>query len=182
MDQVPPNLFRWRQFFHTLVFIGVLSSITSCGFKPLYGEISGYDDGFVVQHLSTILVSPGDNRLNQIVYGNLLDRLTPNGPPELPKYKLIINLTESKRGVALERDATVSRFNLILDAEFALQDIKSEKIVFNGDLRAVAAYNILRSEFANVIAERNAQDRVSREIAEEMTTQISVYFRSLTTD
>ena len=74
----------------------------------------GYDDGFVVQHLSTILVSPGDNRLNQIVYGNLLDRLTPNGPPELPKYKLIINLTESKRGVALERDATVSRFKLIL--------------------------------------------------------------------
>ena len=163
-----------------LISLVVITAAAGCGFHPLYGEVAPLDDSFISEELSKIKVTLGSSRLDQIVYGNLLDRLTPFGIPDEHYYILSTMLFESKQGVALERDATVSRFNLVLDSEFNLKNIETGKIIFSGNVRAVAAYNVLRSEFANVIAERNARDRAAREVADEIATRISVYFRSIT--
>jgi LPS-assembly lipoprotein len=153
--------------------------LSACGFRPLYGAGPDQPQSYVVRELGAIQVGLGPDRVDQVVYGNLLDRLTPYGVPQEPRYRLALQLNESKQGVALERDATVSRFNLALEVGFTLQDAVTGESLFSGGVRAVAAYNVLRSEFANVIAERDARDRAARDIADEIKTRLSVYFRGL---
>ena len=154
---------------------------TGCGFRPLYAvSESGSEESFVANELAKIELKPGTQRIEQIVYVHLLDRLTPHGRPAVASYALSVDLRVSQQGVALERDATVSRFNLTVDAGFALSMLDGEEIgdvLFDGAVRAVAGYNILRSEFANVIAERDARERAGRDIADEIQTRLAVYFR-----
>jgi len=160
------------------VALGILT-LSACAFRPLYGTGPQQPQSAVVQELGLIQVALGPDRLDQIVYGNLLDLLTPYGAPQEPRYRLALNLDESKQGVALERDATISRFNLTLKAEFSLQNALTGASIFSGSVRAVSAYNVLRSEFANVIAERDARNRAARDVSDEIKTRLSVYFRGL---
>jgi LPS-assembly lipoprotein len=157
------------------VALGILV-LSACEFRPLYGTGSQQPESAVVQELGLIQLPLGPNRLDQIVYGNLLDLLTPYGAPQEPRYRLTLNLHESKQGVALERDATISRFNLTLEAEFSLQDALTGTSIFSASVRAVSAYNVLHSEFANIIAERDARNRAARDISDEIKTRLSVYF------
>ena len=45
-----------------------------------------------------------------------------------------------------------------------------------GTARSTAAFNVVRADFANVIADRDAEDRAARVVAEEIVTRLSVYF------
>ena len=155
-----------------------LLAVSACGFRPLYGPAAGGDaDPGVVAELAAIEIDLGQDRLDQVVYSDLLDRISPFGPPATPRYRLDLTLRQSKQGVALERDATVSRFNLTLVAEYALLDTETGDTLTAGSVRAVAAYNVLRSELANVVAERDARDRAARDVADEIKARLAVYFR-----
>ena len=178
MRPTPHSRQRLRQIVAVAAVLVTLA-VSACGFRPLYGAGSEEPVSTVVQELGAIQVGRGADRLDQIVYGNLLDLLTPNGAPQNPRYRLALELSESKQGVALERDATVSRLNLTLVAGFTLQDASTGEGLFSGSVRAVAAYNVLRSEFANVIAERDARGRAARDVSDEIKTRLSFYFRGL---
>lgn len=146
----------------------------SCGFRPLYGTDGRAASG----ELDAIQVAALPGRLGQVVRNGLLDRLTPFGEPANPRYGLSVQLSESKQGVVLERDARVTRFNLILTASYTLSEADTRRHVTGGTVRATAAYSVVSSPFANVIAERNARDRAASDIADEIKTRLAVHFAS----
>ena len=150
-------------------------ALSACGFRPLYAAVDG-DRSPVVEELSAIRVVQGPGRLGQLVAGHLLDSLTPLGPPAAPRYALRVGLREGREGVALEPDAAVTRFNLTLTATFTLDEADGGRRLTAGTVRAVAGYNVLRAEFANVIAERDARERAARAVADDIGTLLSVYF------
>lgn len=162
-----------RRVLAAVAILAAAPLVGACGFRPLY---AGGTAPSVVPELAAIHIAQGPGRLGQVVTGYLLDRLTPLGPPEEPKYELRLRLREEREGVALERDATVTRFNLRLVAEFTLDDAAAERRLTEGVVQTVAAYNALRSGFANVIAERDARERAARVLSEEIKTRLSVYF------
>ena len=150
-----------------------------CGFRPLYGSSPGGVGQGVTDGLASVAVIQGASRVHQVMYGDLLDRLTPYGAPAQPRYELNVRLAESREGVALERDATVTRFNLTLEAEYVLRDAQTRQALTAGNVRAIAAYNVLRSEFTNVAAARDAQERAAQVLADEIKTRLAVYFGGL---
>lgn len=151
-----------------------LLAVASCGFRPLYGaDLAG---AAITAELGTVRIGELDDRLGQIVRNELLDLVTPLGQPLDARYVLQINLFEEKEGLAIERDATVTRFNLTLTASYDLLDARTRRRLNSGSVRATAAYNVLRAEFANVIAERDAEARTARVVAEEIKTRLSIYF------
>ena len=156
--------------------------MAGCGFRPLYGANPGAAGAGVTDSLASIAILQGDGRVDQIVYGDLLDRLTPFGTPREPRYELRISLTELREGVALERDAAVTRFNLTLEAAYVLRDASTRQTLTTGTVRAIAAYNVLLSEFANVAAARDAQERAAQVAAGEIETRLAVYFVGLVPD
>jgi LPS-assembly lipoprotein len=158
-----------------LVLVGVaLMLLTGCGFRPLYGaDLNG---AAVIAELASVRIGALDDRLGLIVRNELLDLVTPLGEPAVPRYALQVSLFEEKEGLAIARDATVTRVSLTLTANYELLDARTRVRVNNGSVRATAAYNVLSTEFANVVAERDAQARTARVVAEEIRTRLSIYF------
>ena len=154
------------------MFIASLS--TACGFQPLYGERTG---GVPVrQAFNAISVDPIADRVGQLVRNQLIDALTPLGQPQDPVYILAVTLVQTKEGVAFRSDEQATRFNMTLEARFALRKFGGGTIVTQGNTRSVAAFNIVRSEFANITAEADAQRRAARQIADSIALRLGVHF------
>ena len=147
---------------------------TACGFQPLYGERTG---GVPVrQAFNAISVAPIPDRVGQLVRNQLIDALSPLGSPRDPAYVLVVTLVQNKRGVAFKSDEQATRFNVTLEARFALREFGGGAILTYGSTRSVAAFNIVRSEFANITAELDAQRRAARQVADSIALRLGVHF------
>lgn len=158
-------------FFRTSV-VAVFAVASACGFQPLHAP-SG---GAVPSVLANIDVAPIPNRLGQVVRNHLVERLTPRGSPFAAEYRVVVSLSLSKEALAIARDDSATRFNVSLEATYDLSLISSGDTVLQGTVRSVSAYNVVSSDYANVVAERDAELRAAREVSDEMKTRLSVYF------
>lgn len=150
-----------------------------CGFQPLYGERTGGEQ--VRQAFGGIAVVPIDDRVGQLVHNQLIDSLTPRGVPQAPVYELTVTLEQTKEGVAFQRDEQATRFNVALEATFVLREIATGAVVTSGQTRSVAAFNIVRSEFANITAEADALRRAARQVADSIALRLGVHFNATDT-
>lgn len=162
-----------RVALHAGAFLALLL-LTGCGFRPLYGERALTPE--VSTEMALIDIRAIDSRVGLTLRNELLDLLTPLGTPARPRYVLAVDLVATRQGLALERDATVTRFNLTLNAEYRLLDAATRQELNAGTARSTAAFNVVRADFANVIADRDAEDRAARVVAEEIVTRLSVFF------
>lgn len=149
-------------------------ALSGCGFRPLYGE-RGVNAN-VVPDLASTYIEEIPGRLGQQVRNNLLDRLNPKGLPDSPRYRLKVNLAIAREGLAITASDSVTRVNLTLSANFRLADAGDSSNLFQGRTRSIASFNLVQSDFANISAERDALARAAREVAEEIRTQLAVYF------
>lgn len=159
--------------FRTFAPLFVVLLLGACGFRSLYGTDAAGD---APGELATIEISPIADRLGQQLRNNLLDLLNPRGRPANPRYLLTVRLDRSAQRLAIEKDAFATRANLRLTANFSLQDPDSRKTVLSGKSLVVSSYNILDSEFATLMAEKDAKARAAREIAQDIRTRLAAFF------
>ena len=152
----------------------LLAGLTACGFRPLYGPQGGYDASLA--ELASVRVLPIPDRIGQVLHNSLLDRLTPGGAPLNPRYRLGVSMVKQKEGLAFEKDESVTRINLTLSATYQLTKIATGNIVTAGSARSVAAFSVVRSEFANISAEADAERRAARAVGEDIWIRLGVYF------
>ena len=152
----------------------LLLLLAGCGFRPLYGPRA--EGPSTAAELQSIVIDPIPGRLGQILRNDLMDRLTPKGRPAKPRYRLQVALTRFKEGLAIKKDEEITRSNLRLTATFVLNDLESGEAAFQGRSRSTASYNLVRSDFANLAAERDAERRAAGEIGDQIQTWLSVFF------
>ena len=156
-----------------------LGLLSGCSFRPLYGQRSKPDGtaaGSTVDDLATIYIKPISDRPGQVFHNFLRDRITPRGLPARPNYFLEVELQESTREVAVRRDETATRANLRLQAYYELLDSRDESVLIRGSSQTITSYNILSSQFATLSAENDARERGLRELADDLRSQIAIYF------
>jgi len=152
----------------------VAALLTACSFQPLYGERTG---GVPVrQAFNAISIAPIPNRVGQLVRNQLIDALTPLRQPRDPDYLLAVSLIQTKEGVAFRSDEKATRVNVTLEAKYALREFGRGAVITQGNTRSVAAFNIVRSEFANITAEADAQRRAARQVADSIALRLGVHF------
>lgn len=160
------------------VFILSLSlCLGACGFRPLYGN--GTEGARIHQSLARIDIAPIPDRVGFAVRSNLLERMTPSGTPADPQYRLLVKLTQTREGVAIERDTSITRFNLQLNARYELRDFTTNKPVYTGTSQSIAAYNVVDNQFATQSAQRDAEDRVARAVSEDITLRLAIFLDGL---
>ena len=152
---------------------------TNCGFQPLYGTPSGQKRAGTVADMSYVAAATIPDRSGQLVRNQLLDRLHPLGAAKRPLFRLQVKLDESREGVAFEQDDSATRFNLRLSAQFELIDTRKGVSLLKGHTRAIAAYNVVRSDYANLISQRDALQRAADSLADSIQRQIVIYFQRL---
>lgn len=150
-----------------------LMLVAACGFRPLYG---GGAEAGAVQALATIEIDRIPRRIGQILRNDLLDHLNPNGPPAHPAYRLKVNVVKTTSPLDIRTDATITRFNVSLEADFVLIDLESGETVYSATTRTVGSYDVIRSDFATLVAEDDTTRRVTREISVEIKTLLAVFF------
>jgi LPS-assembly lipoprotein len=170
------NIVRWLMpSFKTfpLAGWGILLSLTllpGCGYQPLYGANTP-----AAQQLPLVQINNIPDRLGQQLRNSLIDRFYRDGRPASPEYTLDIALVPSvyKLGIALDDSATRAELNLA--ANYTLRNMQGAA-VFTGSTTAVTNFNILRSQYATLIGERDAYDRSVAQVSEDITRRVSLFF------
>ncbi len=152
-----------------------LLALAACGFQPLYGR-SGQTTA--VAELQTIHVQETISRDGQILRNRLIERLNPRAIPAEVRYSLTLEVAQTKVGLAIQADARITRYNLTMTAKYGLKRLSDNHVLINGHARVIGAYNVVDSEYATLVAEKNAVERVARELSDEIHTRLSAYFIS----
>lgn len=144
-------------------------ALAGCGFHPMYG-------GNLAPELSSIYVEPIAERDGYELRNTLIDRLDSDGRPEGKKYRLKITLNEASQGIALQNDATITRYNNTLDARYVLTDAKGD-ILTQGTQTELSAYNVVNSPYSTLVAQQDAGVRAAQDMAERIHLDLGVWFR-----
>jgi LPS-assembly lipoprotein len=163
-----------KKFAIAVLVIGLSVSVSGCGFRPLYGERSV--GASTVDAMALVQIGTVSGRYGQILRNYLLDRLNPRGRAAAPRYRLDMNIETQKEALAIEQDESVERFNFSLTAKYRLVDLNDAKTVFQARSQSIAAYNVVRSDYATLVAENDAASRVAREVTDDIKIQLAIFF------
>ena len=166
-----------KVFIFPLIFIS-LFLISGCGFKPLYSE-KNYNDLFLLE--SNIYINKIDGRVGQILRNSLLEQYgTANH--SVKDFILDIKITKSIVPLAFRSDKTVTRFNVVITGQFVLKQTNSDSILTSGNANSIASYSVVLSEFANLSAAKDAEERAAIDLAKKISRFISVFLINFAAD
>ncbi len=154
-------------FSHVLLIFSLLS-ISACGFKPIYATPEGASAPINKQIALGSVTAPEEVHL--FISDALRDRITLR-EGEKPKYALSVGATENAQRLAVQIDATVTRYNYRLSARYFLRDLETQKVI-QGRAQAITSYNIVSSQYSTLFAERAAREKAARLLAEEIERDI----------
>lgn len=158
---------------YLFILIAAISLLTSaCGFEPLYAK---HENGAsVTAALASVQVMSIHDEGGQELRNNILDKMPPTAPQ--PRYQLRVLTAESAFGIAIARDATVTRQELRNNVHAELYDTQTQTILWRLDTAATAGYNIVNSQYQNLVGADDARHRNYAELAERVVNQLSLFF------
>jgi len=148
----------------TLAFAGLaMLGLSACQVRPLYGT-----DDAVGPALASISFSEADDRIEQEVRNRLIFLVGGGqGEPENPAYDVELKVKSRVIGVLLEMSSDRARAGRVeVSAEYTLRKAGSDDVLKAGRRQAVALVDFPVQEFARIRAQRDAEDRAARELAE----------------
>jgi LPS-assembly lipoprotein len=143
--------------------------LEACGFHPMYGKS-------LAPQLSSVYVEQIAERDGYELRNSLIDALHSDGDPAGKNYRLKVVLNESSQGIALQNDASITRYNNRLDARYTLSDA-SGNVLTSGSQTELSAYNVVASPYATLVAEQDASKRAALDVAERIHLDLGVWFR-----
>jgi LPS-assembly lipoprotein len=153
--------------------VGLPAAVGACGFRPLFGQA---DNPEVREALAAIEISGLDDRLGQLVHNALLTELNPASLSVPTRYQLLVHVRETTSALGIQIDSTITRYNLTLTARFRLLDLDNQQVLYQSTVRRIASYNVPRQPYAELTAERNAEQRAAKEVGTNIRTLLAVHF------
>jgi LPS-assembly lipoprotein len=144
-------------------------SLAACGFHPLYGR-----GGASPAIMASIYVDPIPERTGYELRNSLMDLLDSGGAGS-KRYRLNVRLADQRKGIALQNDSTITRYNYLLDADYELTD-STGQIVTRGHQSTLTAYNVVASPYATLAARQDAQKRAAQDLAQRIQLDLGVWF------
>ena len=143
----------------------------ACGFRPMYGRSN------LSPQLATVYVDPIAERDGYELRNSLIDALQSDGDKAGKLYNLKVTLNESSQGIALQNDATITRYNNRLEARYVLSDMQGHELT-SGTQTELSAYNVVQSPYATLTAQMDSSKRAAQDVAERIHLDLGVWFRN----
>ncbi len=143
----------------------------ACGFQPMYGNLGPNSIG--AAQLQQVDIGIVKDRYGQKLRNHLIDRFYVDGRPTAPRYLLEITLSASEQKLAIQKDATATRAQLVVNAPYQFIDVATGEILFQANARSYISYSVLEQQYAALVTVENAYDRALLEIANDITTRVS---------
>lgn len=147
-----------------VLLAGVLAG---CGFRPLYGEGGGAGRMLGAVALQEA-ASPEDFAYRE----RLRRRLGSDEGAGAPEWRLSWSLRFDETGIAITREADVTRYRLIASAKYTLERLDGSTPPVLGEVRAIGAYDATSSTYSTLSAERAELGDLAVELAELTATRL----------
>jgi LPS-assembly lipoprotein len=180
------ELDRTRRAVITLAGVACLGGLTAGCFQPLYAERSVMGEPAIGPALAAVDVAQipapagsSEARVAVEVRNQLIFDITGGGEPPPKTHRLAIRMTSTRLSVIV--DVVSGRpdvENYGLNVFFTMTDIKTGKEVLKGQTFARVSYDIpgQAQRFARTRALRDAEDRASKVIADNIKARLASYF------
>jgi LPS-assembly lipoprotein len=160
---------------------GTLLAVSGCTVQPLYsggGEtpsLGGSVQPVMREKLASIAIEPATTRYGQEVRNKLIFLLSGGaGEPASPAYRLTLGVTSSTTaavsvdiGDSTDKTGRPSAGTVRVASNYVLRDTNG-KTIAKGTRSISSSFDRPRQEFANLRAERDAQDRAAEELAQQL--------------
>jgi LPS-assembly lipoprotein len=168
-----------------LLVIFALSALLGGCFQPMYAESGipgspGLRDKLASIDLPSVKANKAiDARLGVAVKNALAFNLYGAATGQSPTHRLEVNLSTSVQAVIV--DVTTGRPDIEdynIDANYVLREIVTNKVVVQGSTFARVSFDIPGQEqrFARARGLRNAEDRATQLIADNISQRMASYF------
>jgi LPS-assembly lipoprotein len=164
----------WWSDLRRLLLALLLPLVSACGFTPVLGEHGA--NALVEEKLAQISVAPMPGIVGVYLRNDLLDRLRAEDKPTAASHRLEVGLSSGLVGSLVEPDASVTRYSLMLGASYKLIDLSSNAIVLEGNTEATSAYNVVESEYATLVARRDAERRAAKMLSDDLSLRLALFF------
>ena len=158
-----------RLFFCFIVFF----IFTSCGYEPIYSKNANTN-----KELLSISVQNIKNRPGQILRNTLLNQLNPERERVITKYRLIVEIFESKSSLAYRKDMSATRTDLKVTANYLLKDIKNGEILLKQEAKSISSFDVVESVYATLIAEKDVREKNLKVISNDIYTNLVIFFKN----
>ncbi|WP_319825330.1 LPS assembly lipoprotein LptE [Thalassovita sp.] len=141
------------------------AALAGCGFAPAYGP-QGAANGL----LDSVTVDAPENRNEQWLVQRLESRL---GRTDGGRYQLGYQMTYSSKRMAVTKDNTTSRFNIVGVVDYALRDGETGVVLTKGKVTSFTGYSTTSSTVATLASERDARERLAMILADQIVTRLT---------
>lgn len=174
--------------FSRMAKIAVLAFVAlgaaGCQFQPLYSSNSGTTGPSGVA-LSQVSVSEVDTREAQQVRNHLIFLLSGGASPVNPSHDVKLRVSSSTTNLAgAIQSRTSSQIgntagSVQVTASYEVHDRSRNEIIARGTRQASAAFDQTSQSFANQRAERDAENRAAKALAEQLRLAIASDFNKI---
>lgn len=169
-----------KSVFKALVMCGLLAAVTAvsaCTVKPLYATSDADFSGGTAAALASVAVSEQNTRYGLEVRNHLMFLLHGGAtPPATPRYKLDLSVTSVTASAATIQRAGVDEptaGTVRMKGSYTLTDAATGAVLGQGTREVSSAFDRPRQEYAVLRAERDAQNRAARELAEVIRLSVA---------
>lgn len=157
--------------------IPLLAGCGNGGFRPMYGS-AGVGGTNVSEKLAQVQVGKIPGRVGQRIRNELMFQTTGGGRPLPPEYRLDIAVKQTVTSTLVRQDGDAASQVFNIAANFKLTRLSDNTVALQGTSHAKAGYNRFKSIYSNVRARRDAEDRASQVISEDLKSRISAFLAS----
>ncbi|GAA0784840.1 hypothetical protein E1180_07090 [Roseibium denhamense] len=170
--------------FGGLVLTGI--ALSGCQVRPLYGTTSGefgatsmVADDLAAIDLDSISSQFANEDAARVLYNELTFNLERGAGSPAKRYRLKVLIDVSSSDVGVEQFADVpSAYTTTMNSTFVLSDINTNETLMTGRSFKSASYDFSDQRFANQRAYRDAQERVAKSVADDITARLAGHFAS----
>jgi LPS-assembly lipoprotein len=160
------------------ILAAALALLSACQVRPLYAPSSPATGTAGPQAVLAAITIDQPRTRSEQTFRNALSFLLHGGrEPAPPRYDLIYRLTIRSQEIAIERDTgTPNAYQLSGSVSFLVKDVGTGQEVFGANVTAVDSYTRSSQNFANIRARRDAEERLTRVLAELAQARLAAYF------
>lgn len=156
---------------------GIVLFLAACQVRPLYLSTDGAHSNIPDLKSIEIQVDSRADVARQALLNELIFALRGGDSLLEERYNLSILLTKRSQRVAVEEFEDVpNAFFVELVASFTLFDNTTRRTLLTGESFSNSSYDFSSQRFANIRAERDADQRAATVIAKDIQTRLATFF------
>jgi LPS-assembly lipoprotein len=144
--------------------------VSACNLAPVY---SGGSNSAASAMFQQIEIAPIPERQGFLVRQALIDRL--GAPAESGRYRLEVTLDDQIVAFGVRGDNSAARERRTLRARYRLVDIATNAVLLDATAGSDIGIDRVSSNYAVVAAETSALERLSIEVASQITARLALF-------